>query len=488
MSDANNKQNASFIQKAIKKVLDENEIWKSLDGDTFISSPVKKNGHEHVEHWPIYSRQGEGLLTILLSEAADTLVSGKSIEETQKKLSALATIKGAEHPVYLRVAHYKSEIYIDLCNERWEVVHVSPTGWEIISSQKCPVRFKRSSYTKALPCPETGGSLALLTKYLNVPSQTDFLMLISWMVGTFNPADEQAILILNGKPGSAKSTTAGMIRQLLDPSRATFRGPPKNEEAAILAAHNNWVLCFDNVRSMRPADCDVFCRLATTAGFGTRKLYSDRDEIIFDGVRPVVINGIGKIATEIDFLDRAIVIDHSDISPTQRQRKFVMKGRFEVDIAKILGALYDVLVVCLQNLGKIDPPYLPRMADFAYWVLCGEEAIGWKKSEFLAAHDTNYSRSMKSATEGSKIIEGIEKILDEKGRWEGNASDLLGELKNLYPGEEGLPSAANKLSEELTRLTLVLELKGITVQKSRSGECKTIHIQKMTNDDHDDTS
>ena len=39
-----------------------------------------------------------------------------------------------------------------------------------------------------------------------------------------------------------------------------------------------------------------------------RQLYSDQDEVLFDAVRPVILNGIEDVITKPDFADRALFL------------------------------------------------------------------------------------------------------------------------------------------------------------------------------------
>ena len=45
---------------------------------------------------------------------------------------------------------------------------------------------------------------------------------------------------------------------------------------------------------------DTLCRLATGGGFAVRQLNTDEDEVLFDGARPVILNGIEDIVTRPD--------------------------------------------------------------------------------------------------------------------------------------------------------------------------------------------
>ncbi|AML51136.1 hypothetical protein [Falsihalocynthiibacter arcticus] len=80
---------------------------------------------------------------------------------------------------------------------------------------------------QALPTPEHHpGGINLLRKFLNVETEADFQMLVAWLLGCFHPEGPYPILILSGEQGSAKSTTARTLRDLIDPASPSTRSTP----------------------------------------------------------------------------------------------------------------------------------------------------------------------------------------------------------------------------------------------------------------------
>ncbi|NOD86559.1 hypothetical protein GS611_20115 [Ruegeria sp. HKCCD6119] len=57
---------------------------------------------------------------------------------------------------------------------------------------------------------------------------------------------------------------------------------------------HNHVLSFDYLSTIRPMMADAFCRIATGGGFGTRKLHTDSDEVLFNATRPCLLNGLAS--------------------------------------------------------------------------------------------------------------------------------------------------------------------------------------------------
>jgi hypothetical protein len=69
-------------------------------------------------------------------------VSSQVLKEAIATLEAQALFDGPQYPVSCRVAEQDGIIYLDLANEQWDTVAISPDGWEIVST--APVKFFRT--------------------------------------------------------------------------------------------------------------------------------------------------------------------------------------------------------------------------------------------------------------------------------------------------------------------------------------------------------
>jgi putative DNA primase/helicase len=245
-------------------------------------------------------------------------------------LEVEALFGGETHPVFSRIASIGRTIYLDLGDANWQAV-THPMA-----------RFRWSPSMDALPAPERhSDGIDLLRPFLNVKDDDDFRMLVAWVVGCFHPKGPYPILILSGGQGSAKSMTAQILRSLVDPANPSTRSTPSTEQDLLIAAKHNHVLSFDNLSNIRPMMADAFCRITTGGGFGTRKLHTDTDEVLFNATRPCLLNGTPNLAVLPDLADRSIGI----ILPVISFRERRTLGSFNRDFAKaapfILGALLD---------------------------------------------------------------------------------------------------------------------------------------------------
>src|SRR5262245_42356054 len=71
--------------------------------------------------------------------------------------------------------------------------------------------------------------------------------------------------------GSAKTTTARVLKRLVDPSAAEVRCGPREARDLMIQGRHGWVLAFDNRSGLPGWLSDALCRLAPGGGFGNRR-------------------------------------------------------------------------------------------------------------------------------------------------------------------------------------------------------------------------
>jgi hypothetical protein len=409
---------------------------------------------------------------------------------TQALQSAVGVLTGRAlydsptYPVFTRVAEHEGKIYIDLGNKKWEAIEITKNEWRIV--QSAPVKFRRSRGMLPLPYPKKGGDINDLKAFLNFGQERSFTLIVGWLVAALSPQGPYTILALHGEHGSAKSTTARVLRALLDPNKVPLRSEPRDSRDLMIAANNSWCLVFDNLSFIKNQLSDDLCRIATGGGFTTRELYTNEDEAMFEAKRPVLINGIEELATRPDLLDRSLIIYLPRISEEDRRTERDFWKDFKFVHPYILGTLLDAAATALRNLGKVEVGILPRMADFTEWVVAAEESFGWEGGTFLKAYKENQLELNELSLESSVIAKPIIELVDKFGIWEGTATDLRDELGGLVDDEtkkkqNGWPKNARLLSNYLRRITPNLRTVGIAVDFRKSGERK-IHIESLKSD------
>lgn len=114
-------------------------------------------------------------------------------------------------------------IWLDLADDDWCAVRVDTTGWVVVSDP--PVRFRRRRGSLPLPEPVSGGSIEQLRPFINVASQDDWIMIVSFLIASLRDVGPFPVLEFAGEAGSAKSTACRVIRSLIDPASSPLRPP-----------------------------------------------------------------------------------------------------------------------------------------------------------------------------------------------------------------------------------------------------------------------
>jgi hypothetical protein len=334
---------------------------------------------------------------------------------------------------------------------------------------------------KPLPLPVTGGSIEELRPFLNVRSDADFVLAVSWVLGALRNRGPYPVLVLAGEQGSAKSTLSAILRALIDPSAAPLRALPREDRDFFVAAYNNHVLAFDNVSGLPGWISDTLCRLSTGGGFSVRQLYTDSDEVLFDATRPQILNGIEDVVNRPDLADRAVFLILEPISEDQRRPEAELWADFEASRPRILGALLDAVSHGLRQLPTTQLAAHPRMADFAIWASACETAL-WPRRTFEAAYNNNRDEAIAGVIENDPVACAVRSFMETRTQWQGTPTQLLAELEAIA-GERTIrgktwPKASNVLSGRLRRLATILRKVGIDVLKMRDNENRTIQLTR----------
>jgi hypothetical protein len=251
----------------------------------------------------------------------------------------------------------------------------------------------------------------------------------------------------------------------------------------VIAARNGWLIALDNLSRLPDWLSDALCRLATGSGFGTRALYTNDEEAIFEAQRPSAINGIEELATRGDLLDRSILLYLPAIPEEERQNEQAFWTAFEQARPQILGALLDVVSTALQKLPGVKQDCLPRMADFAVWACAATPACGWTAEDFLDAYAGVREAADDLTVEASPVASLVRDLVATKGHWQGTASELLATLASLA-GEKvtkqtAWPKNGQALSNALRRLAPTLRAVGVSITFERESGGKRKRVVRL---------
>lgn len=445
-------------------------LFHAADGTGYVDLEI--NGHR--ETWPIRSKGFKRWLARRFYEATDGAPNSEALQSALNVIEAKAHFDAPQMEVHIRVAGHCGKLYLDLADDAWRAVEIDETGWRIVDEP--PVRFRRAAGMQPLPPPVRGGAVEALRAFLNVSSSNDFVLVVAWALAVLRNTGPYPVIVLSGEQGSAKSTFSAILRALIDPNSAPLRALPREDRDLFIAATNGHVLTFDNVSGLPAWISDTLCRLATGGGFAMRQLYTDQDEVLFDAVRPVVLNGIEDIVTRPDLADRAIFLTLEPIREEHRRPTKELWAAFEKLRPQILGALLDAVSLGLRRLPDTRLEKLPRMADFALWATACEGAL-WDEGTFWRAYAGNRDEAVDSVIEGDPVGSAVRSLITSQTEWTGTASDLLGALSEEV-GErvakaKTWPATARALSGRLRRAATFLRKVGIDIEFNKEGRART---------------
>lgn len=459
-----------FLERFLRGV----ELWHDLNGDPFATLPVD----DHREHWPVGKKclaYRRWISHAFYKTTGEVLKDG-AFGELTSLVEATAVFEGRQHPTFRRVGEADGRIYVDLGDDRWRAVEVSADGYRVVDDP--PVKFCRARAMLPLPEPvplRDGESLkSLLLPLLNLRVE-DWPLVAAWLVAALRPRGPYPVLKLLGEQGAAKTTTARVLRQLVDPNAAPVRAEPRTTRDLMISANNAHLLCFDNLSAVRPDLSDALCRLSTGGGFSTRTLYADTEETIFEAVRPVILTSIEEIGAGSDLLERSLILELPRIDESKRRAEKKFWAEFEAARPRIFAALLEAISGALGNLPEVEAaaePSLSRMADFEQWALAAEAPLGLAAGEFAEAYRANRERATHVALESSPVVAALVARLKWSGDFEGTATDLLRNLRLQDPEltrAPGWPKTPRVLSQILKRVAPNLRQVGVVAEQGTRG-------------------
>lgn len=436
----------------------------------------------------VMSRRFENHLRAALYRAQKKTARGEALKQAAAHFETEALFSGETDEARIRVAETDDAIYVDLADDEGRAVEITAEGWRVVDQS--PVPFYRPNGLRALPLPERGGKLADILKILNLkrPAANDteavdsFVLLAAWLCAALRPRGPYPVLVLRGPPGSAKTTAAEIIRNLIDPAKPMTRNLPDTERDLFIATDAVHVVAIDNVSTISPAMSDAICRLSTGGGYATRSLFTDGEEAIFEASRPTILNGLGAFVTRGDLQDRALTIELTPIEPGARRKKQEIDRDIEKARPRLLGALLDAVAKGLKRAPTVKVTELPRMADFAHWAVACETAFA-KEGDFLKAWKLASENALPDDLAADPFAAAIIDMLracptkDRSHVWEG-AGKALATAINPEGRNRDLPKNGRGVSAALDRARPLLGRAGVTVRKlPRKGTERPVELK-----------
>lgn len=409
---------------------------------------------------PVNSTQFTDWLRTRYEDRRNKVPGKNAVRNAVEQISARARTKGKKIDVHVRLATTNDALYIDLCDDRRQIVEVTANGWKIVND--APVYFKRPPEARPLPTPTSGGDLEDLRKSINIDNDEDWHLVRGFLLGAFMGPGPHAVLVLTGEQGSLKSTLMRRLCALIDPQSTEEPGPPKEEQDLVIRADNSWMVYFGNVSSLSPELSNAICRLATGSGLRKRKLYTDKGEISINVCRPVILNGIPDFVWALDLEDRSIAVEMTRIPDAARKTKRSSDADFERERPGIFGAVLDALVNAMKYRDSVQLNKKPRLADQAEWITAAEKNLRGGTGCFVDALTDRQAERMRSVAEADSVTPALMKLANN-GPFEGTLTEMLAKL-SAGGSSSGIPNTARSLGGKLREIAPGLRAKGLVVE------------------------
>lgn len=441
-------------------------LWHDPDGLGFATIPLKSGGRDNL---PLSDKRFAVWLGGEWYRRTQTAPAKEAMERAINTLSAEAVYEGEKHETAKRIGHSSDAVWVDLCDNARQIIRIDKGGWNFVDDQDCPIRFLRPKGMEALPVPMRAGSLDGLRDLLSVSA--DGLKIVeSFILGAFMPAPGGfPILVASGEQGSGKSFGSRTIRSLVDPARLLLRNAPKNENDLGAALNSGYMLAFDNISKLTESLSDWLCSLATGGGLAKRQLYTDADEHVVTGRRPVLLNGINDVASAPDLAERCLFVEFNRPEDNQRRTEAELLAFLEEQQSSMLGAIFDRVSQALRDRNAGVPGPLPRLADFARWVYAGTPKAD--RDEMWQVLRANRNFKLLNLIEDDPLASAIRRLVEAEGEVRGLPTSLLAMLneregfRDRKDWPDGWPSGAAALGRKVRKIKTNLVAVGIEIKE-----------------------
>lgn len=300
------------------------------------------------------------------------------------------------HRLYNRVAPDPdgNGIWLDMTDKNWRAIHVTEEGWSIVDNP--PILFKRFKHQKPLPepiTPEKGKEIQTVKKllnFLNLRTRNDKIMYLCSIISYFVPEIEHPIMCVAGDTGSAKTMLFECAKRILDPSaHQTIRMADKPNEL-VQQLYHSYFCCFDNVTFLKQWQSDILCRAVTGAGQSKRELFSDDEDVIYQYMRCVNLNGINVTVKKSDLMNRTVLFKLKRIADIELRKRTELLTEFDEVKADILGAILSILSEALKHEKEVKLVSYKRLTDFHHWGCAIANALNFGANTFNKIYERKY--------------------------------------------------------------------------------------------------
>jgi len=372
------------------------ELWHDDANKAYATYP--DSGHR--VNAPIRSSQFRQWLTLQYLDDHEAAPGKSAMDECLSAVEARAVQRGKRYTAFIRVAERDGRVFLDLCNDDWQAIECSKSGWAIVDN--VPVKFVRRDGMLPLPIPEPvteqQSGIGELRSFFGNLSQGHFALVVAWVMGCLRDTGVYPVLMIHGESGSGKTILTKLLMDLIDPRDEKALSTPKDDRNLIVFAKQTYLIGFENISTIPAWFSDALCRLASGDSFATVKLYTDDELAIHKAKRPVIVNGIPRLAEREDLASRTFTVSLPPMAG-DRLTETELLQRWQLARPRILAGFLDGVCCALRNVEGITLPAEPRLIGALKWATAAEPNFGFDDGEVFKA----YQDSARETTQARKM-------------------------------------------------------------------------------------
>ncbi len=378
-----------------------------------------------------------------------------------------------------RYIHRNHEIWIDAANKADACFVIKNKPFPFSVRLKSYKNFYKHSKKSCIPLPDIDNAdINRIFKYCRVP-ESERAVFIAYLVTLLIGDIEHPCLVVNGEQGSGKTTMCIFIKALIDPTGDNRPNLcPRKDSEWVLLFQENYLIAIDNLATISSSTSDTLCGYVTGIKERRRKLYTDNETIDYDICQPIILNGIHDVIKNEDMLSRSIilVLEKSANGESVTDEKVSLMEEFKKDCPAIWGGMINLLAEALHHY----KPYIAdrygrdiRMPAFYDYGYCICEA--WEKGQgevFCKRYGSLLDSQLKQFRKNPDLVEAVVFFLEYNDyEWESTMKGFsirLNEFISLSDADVRIPSAPNRLSQEINNLQFEFKKAGVTIEMSKT--------------------
>ena len=455
------------------------ELWRDQADKGYATFPVAN----HREHAPIRSSRFRHWLTLQYLNDHETAPGKTPMEECLNAVEALAVVQAKRYTAFIRVAEHGGRIYLDLCDDEWRAIECSKNGW--VTVDHAPIKFIRRDGMLPLPIPEPvteqHSGIEELRIFFGNLTQAHFALLVAWLINCLRDTGVFPVLMVHGKSGSGKTILTKLLMDLIDPRDEKALSIPKDDRALIVFAKQTYLIGFENISVIPAWFSDALCRLASGDSFVAVKLYTDDELAIHKAKRPVIVNGIPRLAEREDLASRTFVISLPPMTAGRLTEPELLE-RWRLAKPRILGGLLDGVCGALRNVDGITLPEEPRLIGALKWATAAEPNFGFDDGAFFKAYQESARETIQAAFEADVVAIVVVSFIRSLATraWEGTSTQLFAAINDHATDAQrkmkSWPASPAGLTNRIERAAPVLRSQGVVIERRQTHAARLITI------------